>query len=262
VPFTLSHPAAVLPLPRKHLVLSALVVGSMAPDFPYFIRLVEDTGRLGHSFAGLLYFCVPIGLVLLWLWHSMLKLPLLALAPRQLSTRVSPEDLQFRFGGWGRFAWILISLWIGAALHVFWDGFTHFHGKFIHLLPILNRPVYHGFPLYYVLQYVSSVVGLVVIAWSYLRWVRRTPAHDRPVVEPLSIARRIAVAVGAIAVALAIGAYTGKLARIQLPPPSFNVFVVKILIASLSVGFIELLLYAGWWHVAKRKSPTLFSTGD
>jgi hypothetical protein len=243
-------------------VLSALVVGSMAPDFPYFVRLVEDTGRLGHSFAGLAYFCIPVGLFLLWLWHAILKVPLLALAPRHLSTRLSREDLRFRFGGWSRFVLILLSLWIGAALHVFWDGFTHYHGKFVHWLPVLLKPVYHGMPLYSVLQYASSIVGLIAIACAYWGWVRRTPVLSRTVVDPLTTAGRAAVAVGAVCVAVAIGAYTGKLARVQLPPPSFNVFLVKMLIASLSVGFIELLLYAGWWHVAKRKAPALFSTGD
>src|SRR5215467_12574272 len=39
VPFTFSHPAAVLPLARRGLVFSALVVGSMAPDFPYFVQM-------------------------------------------------------------------------------------------------------------------------------------------------------------------------------------------------------------------------------
>jgi len=233
----------------------------MAPDFPYFIRLVEDTGRLGHSFAGLVYFCLPVGLLLLWLWHALLKLPLLALAPRQLSTRLSKDDLRFQFGGWSRFALILTSLWIGAALHVFWDGFTHYHGKFVHWLPFL-RTAYHGQPLYNLLQYVSSVIGLAAIGLSYLLWVRRTPASTRPVVAPLTVTGRVLVGMVAVFVALAIGFFTGKLARVQLPPPSLNIFIVKFLITSLSVGFVELLLYASWWHVAKRKTPALFSTGD
>lgn len=262
MPFTLSHPAAVLPLPRKRLVLSALVVGSMAPDFPYFIRLVEDTGRLGHSFFGLLYFSVPVGFLMLWLWHKLLKQPLLALAPRHLSTRLSEDDLRFPFGGWKRASWILLSLYLGALLHVFWDGFTHAYGLFVPLIPFLGRTVYRGLPLYHLLQYVSSVVGLAIMAVAYWRWAERTPALPRPVVEPLTIGNRLVVAVTAVAVALAIGACTGKLAKLQLPPPSFNIFVVKVLIAFLSVGFLELLLYAGWWHVAKRKAPALFGTGD
>ncbi len=36
MPWTVSHPAAAAPFARWGLVLSALVVGSMAPDFVYF----------------------------------------------------------------------------------------------------------------------------------------------------------------------------------------------------------------------------------
>jgi len=38
MPFTLAHPAAVLPLFRGPLVPAALVVGAVAPDLPYFLR--------------------------------------------------------------------------------------------------------------------------------------------------------------------------------------------------------------------------------
>jgi len=34
MPFTFAHPAAAVPLAQFRLPLSALVVGSMAPDFP------------------------------------------------------------------------------------------------------------------------------------------------------------------------------------------------------------------------------------
>ena len=36
MPFTVSHAAAVLPLQRLGLPLTALMIGSMAPDFGYF----------------------------------------------------------------------------------------------------------------------------------------------------------------------------------------------------------------------------------
>jgi len=62
LPFTLAHPAAVLPLRRTGLVFSALVVGSMAPDFPYFLS-VSDAIRWGHSTRGVFLFCLPFGLL-------------------------------------------------------------------------------------------------------------------------------------------------------------------------------------------------------
>lgn len=39
MPFTGSHPAAVLPLLRWGLIPSALVIGSMSPDLGYFLPL-------------------------------------------------------------------------------------------------------------------------------------------------------------------------------------------------------------------------------
>jgi len=38
VPFTLAHPAAILPLRGRHYLRTApLIIGAMAPDLPYFL---------------------------------------------------------------------------------------------------------------------------------------------------------------------------------------------------------------------------------
>ena len=70
MPFTVSHAAAVLPLHRlsKHkLPLSALMIGSMAPDFGYFFT--REAGRLlTHSFSGLFIFALPAGLFV-WFFY-------------------------------------------------------------------------------------------------------------------------------------------------------------------------------------------------
>lgn len=42
MPFTFAHPAAVLPFAKKHskhISVTALILGSMAPDFEYFYTL-------------------------------------------------------------------------------------------------------------------------------------------------------------------------------------------------------------------------------
>jgi hypothetical protein len=41
MPFTLAHPAIVVPLALQRLILSALIIGSMTPDLEYFIRLSD-----------------------------------------------------------------------------------------------------------------------------------------------------------------------------------------------------------------------------
>jgi len=61
MPFTLCHPALVVPLHRcvrRWTSLSALVIGSMAPDFVYFLPAGVD-GVFSHSVPGLFLYCVP-----------------------------------------------------------------------------------------------------------------------------------------------------------------------------------------------------------
>ncbi|NUP44592.1 MAG: DUF4184 family protein, partial [Streptomyces sp.] len=90
MPFTFSHPAAVLPLlpggrPRGPLVASALVAGSLAPDVPYFTEsLVHGTFRYGeftHSLLGVPTADVAIAALLAAGWHWLLREPLVALLP-------------------------------------------------------------------------------------------------------------------------------------------------------------------------------------
>src|SRR5882672_6336607 len=69
MPFTLAHPAAVLPLRRwPRLDFVALVIGSMTPDFGYYL-LLPDMRLETHSFAGSLETCLPVGLLLVLLFH-------------------------------------------------------------------------------------------------------------------------------------------------------------------------------------------------
>ncbi|SEP14833.1 DUF4184 family protein [Paenibacillus sp. OV219] len=55
MPFTFAHPAYALPLKfinPRYLSATGLVLGSMAPDFEYFLTL-EPHQTIGHSFSGL-----------------------------------------------------------------------------------------------------------------------------------------------------------------------------------------------------------------
>src|ERR1041385_4038963 len=67
MPFTLAHPAAVLPLKRfcpRFLSFPGLVIGSLVPDFGYaFGQMKLD--ELSHRFVGSLAFCLPFGLTML-----------------------------------------------------------------------------------------------------------------------------------------------------------------------------------------------------
>jgi len=75
MPFTFSHPAIVLPLLKfspKYISASAVIIGSMTPDFEYFIRM-----RLmqvhGHNLFGALYFDLPVAIVCTLLFQLIVR---------------------------------------------------------------------------------------------------------------------------------------------------------------------------------------------
>lgn len=51
MPFTLAHPAVVLPLRHRLLHQEALIIGSMSPDFLYFLY-GQASQSFGHRFDG------------------------------------------------------------------------------------------------------------------------------------------------------------------------------------------------------------------
>ena len=78
MPLTISHPAASVSFARLNLPLSALVIGSMMPDFPYFIPALFSQSGFSHSIIGVFIFCLPVGLVSLGLFHFLIKYPALS----------------------------------------------------------------------------------------------------------------------------------------------------------------------------------------
>jgi hypothetical protein len=127
MPFTFSHPAIVLPLTKARLKLSAtaLVVGSMIPDFEYFIRM-RDRSRYSHTLTGLFWFDIPLALLVCFIYHLVVRNTLFNNLPSFLKDRFSV----YRSFNWPRYfvknwAIVLVSIIIGAVSHILWDGVTH-----------------------------------------------------------------------------------------------------------------------------------------
>jgi hypothetical protein len=81
MPSTISHIAAVIPLSRKRLATSPLVIGSKIPDLAYFVFVEGFNRELGHSIRGFFTFCLPAGMVIFLGFHKFLKQALFALLP-------------------------------------------------------------------------------------------------------------------------------------------------------------------------------------
>src|SRR5271165_6602512 len=108
MPFTLSYAAAALPLRRLNLVWSAFLVGSMAPDLPYITG--NEYRELGHKLPGVLLFTLPASWIVLWLFHTAIKKPVVGLLPVGMQLRLQDKLGDFQFGGIARRAAIGASL--------------------------------------------------------------------------------------------------------------------------------------------------------
>lgn len=168
MPFTPAHTAIVLPLiNRRKFSATALIAGSVAPDFEYFFKMSVNSEH-SHTLPGLLYFNLPVVFFLSFVFHLVVKRNLLQNSPAFIQSRFYPL-LQLNFGRYIRQnLWVFISsALLGAASHIFWDGFTHGKGFFVqHLWFYPGRYVpFDGvnYPLWYALQYISTAVGLVIV---------------------------------------------------------------------------------------------------
>lgn len=177
---TAAHPLAVLPLRRWRLDTTCLVIGSMAPDFEYFLR-VKLVSTVSHTLAGLFYFCIPITVIGAWLFHRVLKEPLLRVAPMRTRFAALAER------PWPTQPWpyLVLSAAIGAFTHLVWDGITHGGGygprHIAALRAVVHLPLAGDMLVHRVIQHTSTVIGLVVLAIVIGRALRRvTPRVVSP----------------------------------------------------------------------------------
>ncbi|WP_210517333.1 DUF4184 family protein [Hymenobacter terricola] len=177
MPFTLFHVAAVLPLLRNRKTwfsATGLIIGSIAPDFEKFLRLGLHN-RHSHTWASILYFSCPVSLGLAFLFHWVVRDPLIAHLPRFLRQRLA----RFRGVEWGRYfrrhyGVVVLSIITGAATHLVWDSFTHRQGQLVPHFPWLKArlPIGPFAPaVFVVLAVLTSTLG----AGLLLRFVWRLP---------------------------------------------------------------------------------------
>jgi hypothetical protein len=172
MPFTISHAAAALPLRSlTRLPLAALMAGSMSPDFAFF---VPDVRRFEtHNLPALFWFCLPAGLAAWLFFVSVLERPTIACLPEAWRLRITPSDALAPRS----IFMAALGVLLGAVSHLVWDAFTHDYTPVANALPSL------GYRAFFVLQVLSSVFGLVVLAAWALR-IRGRPLLPATQVVP------------------------------------------------------------------------------
>jgi len=184
MPLTFAHPAAILPFSRKskYINFSALVFGSMAPDFEYFLR-GRPMGEIGHTFTGFVLFNLPLVTFIYFIYHIFVQQILFNHIPTFLQdTYVKRVDSTSTL----KVVVFCYSALFGMLTHVIWDSFTHINGYMVLKFPALFSHSYsmYGFtiPLYKFLQHGSTLFGItMILVYMYYRALSQRKYNHTPV---------------------------------------------------------------------------------
>ncbi len=247
MPFTLAHAAAAYPLRRTRLILSALIFGTFAPDLEYFLRFAPR-GPFGHTTRGLFFFCLPVGFGAFWIFHDLVKEPLASLMPRGIRGRITPGIYPMSLRRPLHIVLVLVSILIGAITHIFWDSFTHARYWPGHHLPVLREvftlPLVGEVHLYKLLQYASTVLGLVVVYFWLRHWARTAPVQQDPAGSSVS-ASHVRIARILIPATALLGGLIRAFVSIHNPetPRGMEIWVGDFVVASISLAWLELMIW-------------------
>jgi hypothetical protein len=168
MPYTISHVAAVVPFSRllaRFRMLSAVVIGSMVPDFGYLLPKYPPRFET-HSAIALVTFCLPMGMLLYWVFQRLMKAPLLSVLPDQAYARWQPYAAPASMASLRQWVLAACGVLLGAGVHLVWDAFTHEESRGARMFPELADPLFvHGHLVTgaYILQGLSSLVGLLIV---------------------------------------------------------------------------------------------------
>ena len=172
MPFTFSHPAAILPLKRffsQPLGFPALLLASVSPDFGYYIHNFKMASQ-AHTIIGGIAICLPTTVLLLAI-YPLLARPIFFILPaphRQYCTSCHSSGLVPKIKD---LPFLAAAILLGAWSHILWDGFTHQNGLFVRYLPFLQRELLfigtEKLYFYQVLQQSSTLIGGVILLWAY-----------------------------------------------------------------------------------------------
>ena len=184
MPFTFSHPAAVLPfklLPKRFISMTGLVIGSLSPDFEYFFRM-KTYSSFSHTWSGLFWFDLPLTIILAFVFHLVVRDSLIDHLPRFLNTRL----FIFKNFNWTK-QFKENFLVVAIATHIVWDGFTHEQGQFVQSIPSLKYSIsIAGFntSIYKLLQHASTIIGGAIIIYALLQLPRNNSFINQQSIFP------------------------------------------------------------------------------
>ncbi len=236
MPFTFAHPAIILPLHRffrRWVSLTALIIGSIIPDFEYFIRMSSNRSY-SHTLSGMFWFDLPLGILVCFIYHNLVRNTFISQLPYVLHSRLS----NFKRFSWNKYFqknWliVIISMLIGTFSHLVWDHFTHERGYVLQLYNFFNQDINDTVlpvPEYTTLQVISSIAGVLIVMVAILQ----LPVTDK-IKRPFYFNYWIYAGI-IMAVIMALRLYTGLRIR-----DTYNLIIN--LISSLFIALIIISIF-------------------
>lgn len=247
MPFTLSHAAAALPFRRSRLVPSAVVIGCFAPDLTYFFQIgPQRLGGFAHRLPGLFLLDLPFAFCVLWLFHHAAKVPLAEALPATVRRRLEVGPRSLSIDSLSRFMLIVVSILLGAVTHILWDWFTHprywlyQHWEF--LRRVVRVPVIGPLQYCNVFQYISSVIGVLIIVIWCIHWYRTSPViHPNVDLHASSVSR--IVLTSAFVIAVLWGFIHAVITGIPHGIHGSQRFATESVVTAITVFCLEVIIY-------------------
>lgn len=172
MPFTLSHPAAVIFFKNKYFNLMGLILGSMAPDFIYFLLFSPSSG-IGHTLSGFIILNLPLCLILNYLFYTYIQEIFILTLPNFISKNyIYLLNKKNKLTTLKEYLVFIYSCIIGMITHIFWDAFTHNTGFFVENIDFLKNEVLllnYNIPVYKILQHSSTLIGLLIVILFFFK---------------------------------------------------------------------------------------------
>ncbi|UCG62563.1 MAG: DUF4184 family protein [Candidatus Zixiibacteriota bacterium] len=182
MPFTVAHTVLIIPIKwlwPRYVSLTGLMAGAMAPDLVYFLQLTTVSRGLGHSWTGLVMFCLPAGIAFAFAFHWLFKYNFIINLPSPFDKALSGlATTSFSVVGLRSWAVLVVSVLVGTLSHFFWDSLTHTGGEIARAVPFLSdNTIIIGVPVLntLIVQQVSTTVGIVGLVFG-LRKTRLLPS--------------------------------------------------------------------------------------
>ena len=219
------------------------MIGSMIPDFPMFYPIASYS--FSHSAIGLIGYCLPMGIVVYYLWE---------LLGKALTIDVSPLWIRYRINDYRstkpRYTFVdilvvAIALIVGSITHTVWDAFTHKGEWGVELMPWLDQQTaIFALPGYKVFQYGSTFIGLPLLAVLCFIYLKNNRPDTHSQYYPFPKSWLLAIAISFVAICIAIAGY--QLFQVDSLKTIIGITLKQSISAGITMFFLYAILYKIW----------------